>query len=55
MDIMFVILWMLFFVMSIVVAQNNNRSVVIWVLVSLFFSPILSLICLWILGKNYED
>jgi hypothetical protein len=33
-------------------AQGRNRSAIVWVLVSLFFSPFLAIFLLWALGKK---
>ena len=40
----------LFFVIPMEMAQKRNRSAVIWVLISLFVSPFVETIGLWILG-----
>lgn len=53
MEFIGLVLWILMFVWTLTTARDNNRSMLVWGLVGLVFSPVLSLICLWLLGKNY--
>lgn len=43
------------YVLVVVMAQQRNRNPVIWVVVSLFTTPILAIIILLCLGKSYDD
>lgn len=54
MEIIFTLIWVLMFIWTLSTARNNNRSMIVWGLVALIFSPLLSLVLLWILGKNYD-
>lgn len=54
MSIIFTLIWILLMVWTFVKAREYNRSTIIWVLVGLVLSPVLSLISLFILGKAYE-
>lgn len=54
MEFIFTVLWIVAFVWTLTVARNNNRSMIVWGLVALIFSPIISLISLWLLGKHYD-
>lgn len=42
------------YILVAVMAQKRNRSVVVWVLLSLLASPLLMIIILFVIGKN-ED
>lgn len=53
MEIIFTALWIVGFMWTLTTASDNNRSMLGWGLVAVVFSPALSLICLWLLGKNY--
>mgnify|MGYP000119737174 CR=1 FL=1 len=48
------LIWILLMVWTFVKAREYNRSTIIWVLIGLVVSPIVSLISLFILGKSYE-
>ena len=53
MELILTVLWGFGFIWTLITARDNNRSMIIWGIVSLVFSPLLSLICLWLLGKDY--
>lgn len=46
--------YIVLFVLVAVMAQKRNRSVVVWILLSLLGTPLLMAIILWAIGKN-ED
>lgn len=43
------IVW-LYILLPAEMAQDRNRSALVWVLVSIFMSPILSIFLLWLMG-----
>ncbi|AFC21535.1 hypothetical protein GAP32_087 [Cronobacter phage vB_CsaM_GAP32] len=55
MEIIFTVLWLFAFIWTLTTARDNNRSMFIWGVVALVFSPLLALVCLWLLGKNYGN
>ena len=48
---LWVVLW-LYFLLPASMARNRNRSALIWVLISLFGSPILAVLLLLALGER---
>lgn len=54
MGILYLIFWAVLFVLTITTAQKNDRSVLVWSLVGLIFSPLLSLIALLLIGKRHD-
>lgn len=55
MGFIFAILWVLVFLWTLYTARKNNRSMIIWGLVALVFSPVISLVCLFLVGKGYGN
>lgn len=53
MEFIGLVIWFIMMVFTVKIARDNNRSVIVWGLVGLVFSPVISVICLWLLGKNY--
>lgn len=54
MELIGLVIWIMLFIWTLTTARDNNRSRIVWGLVALVFSPVLSMICLWLLGKNYD-
>lgn len=48
------IAWVLYVTIPVRMARKRNRNAVIWVLVSLLVSPLVSYILLAIIGKNKD-
>jgi hypothetical protein len=49
--VLFVSFWLCILIPA-EMAKGRNRSAIVWVLVSLLFSPILAIILLWALGPK---
>ncbi|UWR00562.1 hypothetical protein K3729_07270 [Rhodobacteraceae bacterium S2214] len=49
--VLLVVFW-LFILIPAEMAKYRNRSAIIWVLISLLFSPFLAIFLLWVLGKK---
>lgn len=52
MGILAFLCWALFMVITGIKARDYNRSVVLWVLVGLVLSPLVSVIAVLVLGKK---
>lgn len=44
--------WIGLYVLTAVMAQNRNRSAVLWIILSILSTPVLAIILLLVLGKN---
>ncbi len=49
--VLLVVFWLVILIPA-EMAKHRDRSAIIWVLISLLFSPFLAIFLLWVLGKK---
>lgn len=54
MSIVFTILWMLAMIWTFYLSKKLHRNVIIWLIVGLIVSPVVSLIALYFLGESHD-